>query len=102
MRGKGKERRAEGKNGKQGGRMPRADRTINHRGNSIDGSLLLEGASGACQTYLASVERPAKRRIRFDGVPCRRRDTACFSYFRKAFGLINSTSVSGEPKFFLK
>lgn len=72
MRGEGKERRAEGKNGKQGGRMPRADRTINHRGNSIDGSLLLEGASSACQTYLVSIERPAKRRIHFDCISCPR------------------------------
>lgn len=41
-----------GRVGKQGRRVPRASHTINHRGNSIDGSLLLEGASDACQTYL--------------------------------------------------
>lgn len=44
--------------------LPRASRIINHRGNSIDGSLLLEGARDACQTYTArtsTVEQPAKR-----------------------------------------
>jgi len=38
---------------------PSQRRTINHRDNSIDGSLLFEGASDACQTYL--VKPPAKR-----------------------------------------
>ena len=33
-------------------RVPRASRTINHRGNSIDGCWLLQGASDACQTRL--------------------------------------------------
>lgn len=49
------EREAEGQRriGKQGGRVaPSQRRTINHQGNSIDGSLLFEGASDACQTYL--------------------------------------------------
>lgn len=61
-----------GPSGKQGGRVPRANHTINHRGNSIDGSLLLGGASDACQTFTSPVAgRPAKRRVRF----CRVRDT---------------------------
>lgn len=61
--GGGGEGRARG--GKRGGRRaPRASRTINHRGNSIDGSSPLEGTSDACRTltFAASVERPAKRR----------------------------------------
>lgn len=39
--------------GKQGGRVPQASRTINHRNNSVDGSLLL-GEAERCMPKLAS------------------------------------------------